>query len=176
VPLLRVGQVLAHVTPFQDVATEEPQRTDLRDHRPDRETAILEEEQVVASGWVAWSDRAAHPCAGETSQRPGRSCGWWWRRSRDALTRRAGIAAAWSQTPPVTIHPILLRVTWLPVGRRASGYVQVAKGTAIPPQPVVESSRSRRCWHDWGRRLIDNGDRFPERVDEAFLQEDACLS
>ena len=56
------------------------------------------------------------------------------RRSRDAPTRRAGIAVAWSQTPPVTTHPILLRITRLPVGRRASGFVLVAKwrGTARP--------------------------------------------
>jgi hypothetical protein len=33
----------------QDVAAEEPQRADLRDHRPDRQTALLEEEQVVAT-------------------------------------------------------------------------------------------------------------------------------
>jgi hypothetical protein len=41
--------------------------------------------------------------------------------------RRAGIAVAGSQTPPVTT-PIPLRITQPPVGRRASGFVQVAKG------------------------------------------------
>ena len=50
-----------------------------------------------------------------------------WRRSRDAPTRRAGIAVAWSQTPPVTQHPILLRMTPLFLGRRASGFVLVAQ-------------------------------------------------
>jgi hypothetical protein len=39
----------------QDVPAEEPQRTDLRDHRPDRQTALLEEEQVVAAE-LGWSD------------------------------------------------------------------------------------------------------------------------
>jgi hypothetical protein len=42
-------QVLTHVTTVQDVAAEEPQGTDLRDHRPDRETALFEQEQVIAS-------------------------------------------------------------------------------------------------------------------------------
>jgi hypothetical protein len=51
--LFRIRQVLTHVTTVQDVPAEEPQRADLRDHRPDRQTAILEEEQVVAPelGW-----------------------------------------------------------------------------------------------------------------------------
>jgi hypothetical protein len=51
--LFRIRQVLTHVTSLQHVPAEEPQRADLRDHRPDRQTAILEEEQVVASelGW-----------------------------------------------------------------------------------------------------------------------------
>lgn len=43
------------------------------------------------------------------------------------LRHMMSIAVAWSQTPPVTQHPILLRITRLPVGRRASGFVQVAK-------------------------------------------------
>jgi hypothetical protein len=42
--LLRIRQVLTHVTTVQDVPAEEPQRADLRDHRPDRQTALLEEE------------------------------------------------------------------------------------------------------------------------------------
>jgi len=48
-----IRQVLTHVTSLQDVPAEEPQRADLRDHRPDRQTAFLQEEQVVASelGW-----------------------------------------------------------------------------------------------------------------------------
>ena len=48
-PLLRIRQVLAHVAPLQDVPAEEPQRADLRDHRPDGEPSLLEEKQVVAS-------------------------------------------------------------------------------------------------------------------------------
>jgi hypothetical protein len=48
-PLLRIGQVFTHVTALQDVPTEEPQGADLRDHRPDRQMALLEQEQVVAS-------------------------------------------------------------------------------------------------------------------------------
>ena len=47
--LLRIRQVLAHVAPLEDIAAEEPQRADLRDHRPDRQTSLLEEKQVVAS-------------------------------------------------------------------------------------------------------------------------------
>ena len=51
--LFRIRQVLAHVASLQHVPAEEPERADLRDHRPDRESAILEEKQVVASelGW-----------------------------------------------------------------------------------------------------------------------------
>jgi hypothetical protein len=48
-PLLRIRQVLTHVTSFQDVPAEEPQRADLGDHRPDGQAALLEEKQVVAS-------------------------------------------------------------------------------------------------------------------------------
>src|ERR671912_301940 len=40
------------------------------------------------------------------------------RRNRDAPARRAGIAVASSQTPPVTKHPILLRIIRLLFGRR----------------------------------------------------------
>lgn len=47
--LLRIRQVLTHVTTAQDVPAEEPQRADLRDDRSDGQTALLEEEQVVAS-------------------------------------------------------------------------------------------------------------------------------
>jgi hypothetical protein len=36
----------------------------------------------------------------------------------------------------VTTHPILLRVTRLPVGRRASGFVQVAKGGRDRPSAL----------------------------------------
>ena len=48
-PLLRIRQVLAHVAPLQHIPAEEPQRADLRDHRPHGEPPLLEEEQVVAS-------------------------------------------------------------------------------------------------------------------------------
>ena len=34
---------------MQHVPAEEPQRADLRDHRPNRQTPLLEEEQVVAA-------------------------------------------------------------------------------------------------------------------------------
>jgi hypothetical protein len=64
---------------------------------------------------------------GGTPQRSGRNCGWSTRRGRDAPARRAGIGIAWSQTPPVTIKPMPLRITRLPVGRRASGFVLVAQ-------------------------------------------------
>src|SRR5687767_8550672 len=37
------------------------------------------------------------------------------------------------QTPPVTTHPILARMTRPSVGRRASGFVQVAKRRPITP-------------------------------------------
>ena len=51
-PLLRIRQVVTHVTSFQDVPAEEPQRADLGDHRPDGQASLLEEEQVVASELV----------------------------------------------------------------------------------------------------------------------------
>lgn len=47
--LLRIRQVLTDVTTVQDVPAEEPQRADLRDHRPDRQAALLEEKQVITS-------------------------------------------------------------------------------------------------------------------------------
>lgn len=52
-PLLRVRRVLTHVATSQHVPAKEPERADLGDHRPDRQTAILEEERVAASelGW-----------------------------------------------------------------------------------------------------------------------------
>src|SRR5207245_7443281 len=65
-------------------------------------------------------------CAGGMPQRSGCSCGSSGRRSRDAPTRRAGTAETWSQTPPVTNNPMLLRIIQLLVGRRASGFVLVA--------------------------------------------------
>src|SRR5207244_2227622 len=40
---------------------------------------------------------------------------------------RADVAVTWSQTPPVT-DPTPLRVTRPPAGRRATGFVLVAKG------------------------------------------------
>jgi hypothetical protein len=54
--------------------------------------------------------------------------------SGGARVRRADVAAAWSQTPPVTTHPILLRITRPPVGRRASGFVQVAQWLSKMPE------------------------------------------
>ena len=48
-PLLRIRQVLTHVAPLQHIPAKEPQRADLGDHRPDGESSLLEEEQVVAS-------------------------------------------------------------------------------------------------------------------------------
>jgi hypothetical protein len=48
-PLLRVRQVVAHIAPLQHIAAEEPERADLRDHRPDGEPSLLEEEEVVTS-------------------------------------------------------------------------------------------------------------------------------
>jgi hypothetical protein len=48
-PLLRIRQVLAHGAPLQHVAAEEPERADLRDHRPDGEPSLLEQIQMVAS-------------------------------------------------------------------------------------------------------------------------------
>jgi hypothetical protein len=47
--LTAAGQVLADVPPLQDVTAEEAQRRNLRDDRPDRESAFLNEKQVVAS-------------------------------------------------------------------------------------------------------------------------------
>ncbi len=48
-PLLRIRQVLAHVTPLQDIAAKEPERADLGDDGPDGEPPLLEQEQVIAS-------------------------------------------------------------------------------------------------------------------------------
>jgi len=75
--------------------------------------------------------------------------------------RRAGIAVAGSQTPPVTQHPILLRITQLPVGRRASGFVLVAqclvirRATRIYVELRTSLRYGRLCFHrsrDWDRR------------------------
>src|SRR5262249_23317709 len=49
VPLLRVRQILAHITSLQHMAAEESPRTNLRHDGADRQAAILEEEHVVAS-------------------------------------------------------------------------------------------------------------------------------
>ena len=100
---------------------------------PDREPPLLQEEQVVASE-LGGRD-PIEPRTGVLAKRvhdldvttDGRG-----RHSRDERARRAGLAVAWSQTPPVT-NPTLLRITRLPVGRRASGFVLVAQGLPIPP-------------------------------------------
>ena len=126
--LLRIRQVLAHIAPLQDITAEEPEGADLGDHGPYGEPPLFEQKQVIASE-LRWRDPVeARSRVLAKPQRYGRSCGWSERRSRDGPARRAGIAVAWSQTPPVTTHPILLRMTRLPVGRRASGFVPVAKG------------------------------------------------
>ena len=48
-PLLRIRQVLTHVATSQHVPAKESQRADLGDHRPDRQSSLLEQKQVVAS-------------------------------------------------------------------------------------------------------------------------------
>jgi hypothetical protein len=42
-------------------------------------------------------------------------------------SRRADVAVTWSQAVPPVTDPTPLRITRLPVGRRASGFVLVAK-------------------------------------------------
>ena len=154
-PLLRIRQVLAHVAPLQHIPAEEPQRADLRDHRPDGEPSLLEEKQVVASelGRGEPIEARASVLAKRLNDldvaADGRA-----RRSRDAPTRRAGIAVAWSQTPPVTTHPILLRITRLPVGRRASGFVLVAKGRGILTRSI---NRQIGVHRDLSSRVTSQG-------------------
>lgn len=58
--LFRIWQVLSHVPSLQYVAAEKAQRANLRDHRPDCQMALLEEEQVVASE-LGWRDPIEAP-------------------------------------------------------------------------------------------------------------------
>jgi hypothetical protein len=48
-PLLRIRQVLTHITPLQDIPTEEPEGADLGDHSPNSQPSLFEEKQVVLS-------------------------------------------------------------------------------------------------------------------------------
>jgi hypothetical protein len=48
-PLLRIRQVLAHIAALQHIPAEEPQSANLGDHRPDGESSLLEEIEVIAS-------------------------------------------------------------------------------------------------------------------------------
>src|SRR5262249_17807501 len=72
--------------------------------------------------------------------------------------RRAAIAVTWSQSPPVTTHPILLRLTRVLLGRRASGFVQVAK------ERLVRGLVSRQCGvMEWSAPLLPKWERATRR-------------
>jgi hypothetical protein len=128
--LLGIRQGLAHIAPLQHIAAEEPECADLGDDGRHGEPSLFEQIQVIAPE-LRWRDpfeARSGVLAKRLNDLDAAADG----RSGVVATYQlvAGIAVVWSQTPPVTTHPILLRMTRLPVGRRASGFVQVAKGGA----------------------------------------------
>ena len=94
--LLRIGQILTDVTAVQDEPAEEPQRADLRDHRPGGEPALLEEKQVVAAELGRCDPIETRPrVLVERLHDLDVTADGGSRRSRAALTRRADNAIAW---------------------------------------------------------------------------------
>ena len=127
---LRGGQLLFQRAPLEDADKEEAQGRHVEAHGPDGELLLLEQMRVVAPERIrARADRGDGP--GGSARRCGARAGRfesWSRRSCAGPSRRACAAAVSSQAVPPVTHatPYVLRVTRLPVGRRASGFVLVA--------------------------------------------------
>ena len=143
---LRGRELLLQLAPLEHPDKEEAQGRDMEAHGPHGQLLLFKQMRLIAPERVraeliesAGRGGSARRCGA----RAGR-CESWSASNCAGPFPRAGIAGMSSQVVPPVTHPtpFVLRITRLPVGRRASGFVLVAKCRAMIGR-AVESSEPR---------------------------------
>ncbi len=140
----RGGQVLFQLAPLEDADKEEAQGRHVEAHGPDGQLLLLEQVGLVAAERIR-PEPIESGGLGDTARRCGARAGSFesWSASNCAgPSRRADVAEVSSQVVPPVTHPTpyVLRITRLPVGRRASGFVQVVQYLGNPPEGTHQTS------------------------------------